>query len=162
MSLELEAEYFLPFFSRPLLFLRPLHYHAVLSSPGQGIFGAGAHSDYGMLTLLITDDQPGLQIHMPQHGWLDVPPRPGCFIVNLGDMLERWTNGRYRSTLHRERYSLAAFLDPNFDARVECLPQCCSADRPARYPPTTAGQHILDKYAATHAGFTAKPVPAEG
>lgn len=72
-----------------------------------------------------------------------------------------WTNGLYRSTLHRvvnhtgqERYSVPFFFEPNFTARVECLPCCCSGDRPAAYPPTTAGQHLLDKYAATHAGYT--------
>jgi isopenicillin N synthase-like dioxygenase len=53
----------------------------------------------------------------------------------------------------RERYSVPFFFEPNFDTRVECLPCCCSEDRPAAYPPTTAGEHLLSKYAATHAGY---------
>ena len=80
----------------------------------------------------------------------------------------RWTNGYFRSTLHRvvnnvgkERYSTAFFYDPNFTARVECLPQCCK-DEPAKFPPTTSGQHVLDKYAATHAGYTGAVRVAEG
>ena len=66
------------------------------------------------------------------------------------------------NTVGKERYSTAFFLDPNFTARVECLPQCCR-DEPPKYPPITGGQHILDKYAVTHAGYTGGPVRvAEG
>ncbi|GIL87645.1 hypothetical protein Vretimale_14674 [Volvox reticuliferus] len=184
-------------FDRPMVTLRPLHYSGEVSDPGAGVFGAGAHTDYGMLTILATDDTPGLQIWTGpdvasrsasnisnansgggswgeregagagEEGaataggrWRDVEPIAGAFIINLGDMLERWTNGRYRSTLHRvintsgrERYSIAFFFEPNFDAEVAVLPVCCGPDDPPRYPPTTAGQHLLDKYAATHAGY---------
>ncbi|EIE25730.1 oxygenase-like protein [Coccomyxa subellipsoidea C-169] len=163
LALGLAPDYFLPMFGRPMLFLRPLHYIPRRSQPDQGIFAAGAHSDYGMLTLLATDDAPGLQIWLPSAGrFVDVPPKPGAFIVNLGDMLERWTNGLFKSTLHRvvtdgsrHRYSIPFFFEPNFDTRVECLPCCCGPDNPPRYPPTTSGQHLLDKYAQTHAGFDA-------
>eukprot|EP00775_Hariotina_reticulata_P010233 gene10233-10393_t len=161
LSLDLPADYFRPYFSKPMIALRPLHYSAEVSAPSDGIFAAGAHSDYGMLTILATDDVSGLQARVHLGGtWLDVQPVPGTFIINLGDMLERWTNGLFKSTLHRvinttgkERYSVPFFFEPNFDTRVECLPCCCSADRPAAYPPTTAGEHLLSKYAATHAGY---------
>uniref|UniRef100_A0A7S3QLD7 Fe2OG dioxygenase domain-containing protein n=2 Tax=Dunaliella tertiolecta TaxID=3047 RepID=A0A7S3QLD7_DUNTE len=160
LGLGLPPDHFDRFFDRPMIFLRPLHYAPKVSAPSEGVFGAGAHSDYGMLTLLKTDDVPGLQIHTDATGWMDVPPKPECFIINLGDMLERWTNGMYKSTLHRvvnttgkERYSLACFFEPNFDTIVECLPQCCSPERPPQFPPTTSGQHLLDKYASTHAGY---------
>ncbi|KAL4445389.1 hypothetical protein ABPG77_011214 [Micractinium sp. CCAP 211/92] len=152
LSLNLPAEYFAPFFTRPMLFLRPLHYSAEKSNVSDGLFGAGAHTDY----------EPGLQICTDGATWRDVPPLPGAFIVNLGDMLGRWTNGRYRSTLHRvinttgrERYSMAYFFEPNFDARVEALPQCLEAGQQPKYPPTTAGAHILERYHATHAGYAA-------
>ncbi|CAK0779497.1 hypothetical protein CVIRNUC_004789 [Coccomyxa viridis] len=174
LALELPAEHFDPMFSKPMLFLRPLHYAPRKSHPDQGIFGAGAHSDYGMLTLLKTDQHPGLQI-WSKGQFVDVPPRDGMFIVNLGDMLERWTNGRFRSTLHRvvvdgsaDRYSIPFFFEPNFDTQVECLPSCCSPDHPPRFPPTTSGQHLLDKYAQTHANYDAGaksgsiPVTLEG
>ncbi|GLI63800.1 hypothetical protein VaNZ11_006885 [Volvox africanus] len=193
LSLGLPEAYFAPMFDRPMVTLRPLHYSGEVSDPGAGVFGAGAHTDYGMLTILATDDTPGLQIWTGPDStsgtapnssngaigagregsgagddgtaaacgrWWDVEPIPGTFIINLGDMLERWTNGRYRSTLHRvinttgrERYSIAFFFEPNFEAEVEVLPVCCGPDEPPRYPPTTAGQHLLDKYAATHAGY---------
>lgn len=72
----------------------------------------------------------------------------------------RWTNGLFKSTLHRvvnttatNRYSCAFFFEPNFNTRVECLPCCVSEERPAAYPPTTAGEHLLAKYAQTHAGY---------
>ncbi|KAK9814115.1 hypothetical protein WJX72_000846 [[Myrmecia] bisecta] len=160
LALQLPADHFDSNFDKPLINLRPLHYSAKVSRPSEGIYGAGAHTDYGMLTLLATDKNPGLQICLDGQ-WQDVPPMPGMLIVNLGDMLERWTNGMFRSTLHRvistcgcDRYSTAFFLEPNFDTVVECLPQCC-IDTPARFPPTTSGQHLLDKYAQTHAGLDA-------
>ena len=92
-------------FDAPQFFLRLLRYSAEASAPTAGVFGAGAHTDYGMLTLLATDDCPGLQIQPRVGGvdgpWRDVAPRKGAFIVNLGDMLERWTNGVFLSTRHR-------------------------------------------------------------
>jgi isopenicillin N synthase-like dioxygenase len=118
-------------FDAPQLFLRLLRYAPEASAPGEGVFGAGAHTDYGMITLLATDEHAGLQIQ-PRAGaddandaaddgagaWYDVAPRRGAFIVNLGDMLERWTNGAFRSTRHRvvtrphgqQRFSIPFFF----------------------------------------------------
>ncbi|KAG0576201.1 hypothetical protein KC19_5G062600 [Ceratodon purpureus] len=121
LALNLEES----FFDKPgitddaMATLRLLHYSEEISDVGRGIYGTGAHSDYGLLTLLATDDVPGLQIckdkdAVPQV-WEDVPPMKGAYIVNLGDMLERWSNGLFRSTLHRvisrgiERYSVHYF-----------------------------------------------------
>jgi isopenicillin N synthase-like dioxygenase len=123
------------------------------------------HSDYGMITLLLTDENPGLQIQLKDSGdWVDVPFRKNAFIVNLGDMLERWTNGMFRSTTHRvitdgktERYSLPFFYEPNFDTVVTCLDVCCSKENPPKWGPITSGQHLLDKYHATHADFEGAP-----
>jgi isopenicillin N synthase-like dioxygenase len=140
--------------------LRLLHYAPVESKPEDGIYACGAHSDYGMITLLATDENPGLQILTKDDVWIAVPPIPGAFVVNLGDMLERWTNGLFRSTRHRvltfnkaHRYSIPFFYEPSFDTVVTCLDVCCSDDYPPRYPPTTAGQHLVDKYRQTHADF---------
>ncbi|KAG1675651.1 hypothetical protein FOA52_002360 [Chlamydomonas sp. UWO 241] len=160
LSLDLPSEFFDQHFNPPIVSLRPLHYTGTISAPEDGVFGAGAHTDYGMLTLLATDEVPGLQFHTGG-AWHDVAPLPGTFIINLGDMLERWTNGQFHSTLHRvinttgqERYSIAYFFEPSFDTVVICLPQCTGPDRPPMFQPTTAGQHLLDKYAQTHAGYT--------
>ena len=160
LALGLDKHYFDDNFSQPMAALRLLHYDAVKSRPEEGVYAAGAHSDYGMLTLLLTDENKGLQVLTKQGEWVDVPPRKGAFIVNLGDMLERWTNGMFRSTKHRvltagdtERISIPFFYEPNFDTVVECLEVCCSPDNPPKYPPTTSGQHLLDKYKQTHADF---------
>jgi len=160
LSLGLERRWFHDKFSHPMIALRPLHYSAEVSRLDNGVMAAGAHTDYGMITLLLLDDQPGLQIcHKGE--WLDVPPRSCCFVVNLGDMLERWTNGMYKSTLHRvlnltgqERYSLPFFFEPNFDAVVECILPCCQGQA-AQFPPTTSGAYLLGRYKATHANFKA-------
>ncbi|CAD7697646.1 unnamed protein product [Ostreobium quekettii] len=87
-ALNLAPEFFDDKFTRPIVSLRPLHYSAQVSQPEAGTFGAGAHTDYGMLTILATDDTPGLQIHVGGQ-WIDVPPQHGTFIINIGDLLER-------------------------------------------------------------------------
>jgi isopenicillin N synthase-like dioxygenase len=81
-------------------------------------------------------------------------------VVNLGDMLQVWTNGKYKSTLHRvltssdyERYSIPFFFDPVFETVVECLHTCTDESNPPKYSPTTAGQHLVSKYEETHADF---------
>jgi isopenicillin N synthase-like dioxygenase len=117
--------------------------------PGQQRMGA--HSDYGVLTVLLADRVPGLQIVAPDGEWVGVEPEPGCFLVNLGDLLAQWTNDRWRSTLHRVvpgghlRRSAAFFHEANSDALVEVLPTCVTASRPARYAPVLAGEHLMAK-----------------
>jgi isopenicillin N synthase-like dioxygenase len=159
-ALGLDKNFFDQHFQEPIASLRLLHYAERESNPDNGIFGCGAHSDYGMLTLLLTDENEGLQI-IHEGSWIDVPPRPDAFVVNLGDMCERWTNGLIKSTTHRvistgkgERYSIPFFYDPTFETVVECLDVCTDENNPPKYPPTTAGQHLVDKYHQTHADFS--------
>jgi|UniRef100_A0A8J9RZE9 isopenicillin N synthase-like dioxygenase len=161
LAIGVDEHYFDSSFSDPLAVLRLLHYSGEPSRPEDGIFACGAHSDYGMITLLLTDSTPGLQIFTKDNIWLDAPPVAGALVVNLGDMLERWTNGIFRSTKHRvltaggtERYSIPFFYEPNFDTVVECLSECCDTEiNPGKYPRTTSGQHLLEKYKQTHADF---------
>ncbi|XP_043718479.1 probable iron/ascorbate oxidoreductase DDB_G0283291 isoform X5 [Telopea speciosissima] len=131
-----------------------------LAVSNEETYGASAHSDYGMITLLATDGVRGLQIcrekyRQPQV-WEDVQHVNGAFIVNIGDMMERWTNCLFRSTLHRvipagqERYSVAFFLDPNSDCMIECLESCCSEKFPPRFPPIRSGDYLQERFRVTY------------
>jgi len=161
LGLGLPGDFFAEHFERPTALLRPLHYAAFKSQPEQGLFAAGAHSDYGVLTILATDETPGLEIQLEDGSFAPVPPMDGTFIVNVGDLCEIWTNGLFKSTVHRvvtsgesERYSAAFFWEPNFECLVSPLSQCVTEDRPRRYEPVVYGDYILSKYAATHAGYS--------
>ena len=156
--LDLPRDYFHSRITGENVTLRLLHYPP-LAARESGQLGAGAHTDYGLLTLLFQDQVGGLEVLGQQSDtWIPVSPRAGEIVVNTGDLMERWTNGRFRSTHHRvqpqkgagDRYSLALFLDPDDAVEVSCLPSCVSARNPARYPPTTAGEHILTKLRASH------------
>ena len=142
--------------------LRVRNYPAPLIAPKPGQFRAGPHSDYGSLTILKTEDKPGgLQAYNKAGVWVDVPVMPGCFVVNLGELMARWTNDRWVSTLHRvvnppedvvagsRRQSLVFFHNPNYDAVIECIPSCQSADHPPQYPVTTSGEHLRSQFVRT-------------
>ena len=151
VSLGLEKDYFAPWLGITMTTLGPLHYPPQKGRITEAQLGAGAHTDFGCLTLLHQDDAGGLQVQGLDGTWLDAPPIHGTYVVNIGDMMERWTNGVFRSTPHRvinisgqERYSLPFFFDPDFYAPVECLPTCLKPGETPKYPPTTAGQHLLD------------------
>jgi len=144
--------------AEPTVLFRIFRYPATTGTGAQR-WGVGEHTDYGLLTLLGQDGCGGLQVRTPD-GWVDAPPRPGSIVCNLGDMLERLTGGRYRSTPHRvrngrcDRLSFPFFLDPSWDATVDRLP---IGDRPVddadrRWDGTsvhgdsgTYGEYILSK-----------------
>ncbi|XP_077236617.1 kihadalactone A synthase LFS-like isoform X1 [Tasmannia lanceolata] len=162
LALNLEEGFFekVGALHKPMAFVRLLHYPGELDVSDIGSYGSSAHSDYGMVTLLATDGVRGLQIcrekeNQPQV-WEDVPHVNGAFIVNIGDMLERWTNCLFRSTLHRvmaigqERYSVAFFLDPNSECMVECLESCCTETSPARFPPIRSGDYLQERLRITY------------
>ena len=123
--------------------------------PGQQRMGA--HTDYGIVTVLWAEPVAGLQIVGPDGDWIDVIPADDALVINLGDLTAQWTNDQWRSTVHRVvpptgdgggpavRRSAAFFLDGNWDALIECLPTCCSAVDPPRYPPVLAGEHLVSK-----------------
>jgi isopenicillin N synthase-like dioxygenase len=141
----------------PVCTTRLLHYPPQPAQAPQGQIGCGAHTDWGALTLLAQDAAGGLQVALRDGSWLDVPPMPGAFIVNSGDMMQRWTNDRWPSTLHRvinrhsgtDRWSIAYFCDLDHDALITPLPSCVSAEQPAHYAPITAGEHLDAMYRQT-------------
>ncbi|MWD29471.1 isopenicillin N synthase family oxygenase [Aquicoccus sp. SCR17] len=119
-----DRDYFATRFSRPMALLRANHYPPRPGWAGARDFGIGAHTDYGCLTLLGTDGTPGLEVERPDGGWAPVSAAPGEFIVNFGEMLEMWTEGRVRATPHRvtggaeARISIPLFFNPNHDTNV--------------------------------------------
>lgn len=137
-----------------------IHYPPLDAAPRPGQLRGGAHTDFGSLTLVHRDRAPGgLQVLVGGE-WIDAPHEDDSFVVNIGDLMAEWTNDRWVSTVHRvglptelhdamsDRLSLVFFHQPNYDARIEVLPSCCSEDDPPRYAPTTSGEHIARKLAA--------------
>jgi isopenicillin N synthase-like dioxygenase len=156
LSLDLDEHWFADKTRKALAYLRLLHY-----PPQQGLIdereiGCGAHSDYGCLTILAQDEVGGLQLRNSAGDWIEAPPIPGTFVINLGDQMARWTNERYQATPHRvinrsgrERYSIPFFFDPDYDAVIECLPTCQGPDNPPKHQPITGGEHLLSMLKAT-------------
>jgi isopenicillin N synthase-like dioxygenase len=154
-DLGLPPDHFRPHFDAPLATLRLLRYPPGTGAEGE--IGAGAHTDYGSLTLLLTDGEPGLQVRPRGGDWMDVPHVPGAYVVNIGDCLMRWTNDLYVSTPHRvrpprhRRRSVAFFLDPNPDSVIEALP----GTGVPKYPPITGADYLRSRLDATYTPDTA-------
>ncbi len=150
-ALGLPEEHFEPFLRAPLSALRALHYPATPAGVLPGQQRAGAHTDYGSLTILLP--QPGsrgLEIRAPSGAWEEVTAPPGCFVVNIGDLMARWTADRWVSTLHRvlaipgqpARRSLAFFHQPDWEAEIAPL------DGSAALPPVRSGPWLMAKFRA--------------
>ena len=158
LALDLPEDHFERTFGDPSLVLRFVHYPDQVEPPRPGQLRYGAHHDYGALTILRQDDAPGgLQIRDRDGTWREAGVVPDSFVINVGDLMARWTNDRWRSTLHRvsnpdraltgstARLSMVAFTGPNEDAQVSCLPTCCGPDNPPRHAPVRAGDYVRDK-----------------
>jgi len=158
LSLNLPEDYFAGYCADAMATVRLLHYppQPVHGNPDQK--GAGAHTDFGGLTLLRQGDVGGLQVwDQGSGGWIHADPLPGTYVVNLGDMISRWTNDRYRSTVHRvvnasgrERYSVPFFYTGNYAYKVECIPTCLAPGEKPKYPPVTVEQHMREMYKRTY------------
>jgi isopenicillin N synthase-like dioxygenase len=153
LALGLDAEFFVPYMDRHITAMRALHYPALPAAPPDGQYRIGPHTDFGALTLLIADDTPGLQVHRDDR-WNDVTIEPGVVLVNIGDLMADWTNGRWRSTLHRvmpsapnrDRYSITFFHHPNYDAVISTLPKSGEETTEPPFPtPVTAGDYLSRK-----------------
>jgi isopenicillin N synthase-like dioxygenase len=130
------------------------HYPAQNVPPEPGQLRAGAHTDFGSITILHQDDAPGgLQVRSRSGAWHDIPATPGSYVVNIGDLMQRWTNDRFVSSLHRvinppadkaaaaRRLSFGFFQLPDPDALITCVPTCIVDGELPRYQPTTSGAH---------------------
>jgi isopenicillin N synthase-like dioxygenase len=163
LALGLPRDWFGPFVDRHCTDLFANHYPPLAAPPAPGQLRLGAHTDYGSLTLLYADGTPGgLQVRR-DGAWHDVPSVPGTFVVNIGDLMARWTHDRWVSTLHRVqnpvegvrdvgRLSIPFFHQPNYDAVIEAIPTCTDPANPPRHAPITSGANLMDKTVATLGG----------
>jgi isopenicillin N synthase-like dioxygenase len=152
-ALGMPPDTFAPFFANePHINLRFLHYPPQQDT-SENTFGTAPHTDNSFMTALARTDVPGLAIRLPSGEWFPPPVIPGTFLINLGNMMRRWSNDRFLSTPHgvinesgADRYSIAYFHSPNPASTIECLPSCVSADNPARYPPAVYRDLVLEFY----------------
>lgn len=157
-ALELPRNWFDDKLSRPASQLVAQHYPALESAPPPDQFRNHAHTDFGNLTILKSEDRPnGLQVLGRDEVWHEVVPVPGTFIVNIGDMLAQWTNDRWHSTMHRvanppddertraRRLSVVFFHEPSPNALIDAVPSCVSAEWPKKYAPIRAGEYMAKK-----------------
>jgi isopenicillin N synthase-like dioxygenase len=152
-GLQLEKDFFVPFYTKPLIQLRLLHYlpQDQLSALEGG--DSRAHSDAGGFTMLQQDDVGGLEILSKTGEWILVPPVENSFVINIGDSMKMWTNHRFASTMHRvvnyygrDRYSVGIFANPNYDTVIAPLPSCVDAAHPAKFEQMHIGEALLFLY----------------
>lgn len=158
-ALGVDDDFFVQYHQGENVSLRLLYY------PSTGVdgieseqLGAGEHTDYGMITLLFQKDVGGLEVQDATGEWHAVAPENDAIVINTGDLMERWTNGNFRSTPHRvqpkigaeDRYSIAMFVDPDTATPVSVLDSCVAEGESPKFPPVTAGDHIQERIRASH------------
>ena len=159
VALSLDIDYFEDKIDEHISMFRVLNYPDQPEPPLPGQLRAGAHSDYGSLTLLRQEQRPGsLQVMTKDGTWFDVPVIKGALVVNIGDLMAEWTNDRWVSTLHRvinpprdqandsRRISLVFFHQPNYDAMISCLPTCLIPGEEAKHRAISSGEHLFSKF----------------
>lgn len=163
LALDLPGDALLSDFAQPTTFLRLLHYPPQAPDSPEDAFGSAPHTDYGVLTVLCQDGSGGLEVRRADGTWLKATPIPDTYVVNVGDMLSRWTNGRWQSTPHRvknlsgnDRYSIPYFFDMDMRATVACLPSCTDAANPPRHEPVLYGDYLLERLNKNYA-YRKKP-----
>jgi isopenicillin N synthase-like dioxygenase len=168
LSLDLPEHYFDDAFRWPMVTLRMVRYPPHPPQADERTFGAGAHTDWGALTILAQDRHGGLEVQLPDGRWAEAPPVAGSFVVNLGDMIPRWTNDLYRSNPHRvrnrhsggePRYSIPFFYEPDYLARIEPVPGTVRPGEAPRWSACTAGEHLREMYRLTY-GAASREVAA--
>ena len=163
LALDMPEDHFSDKIHRHFSILSCHHYPALSEQPLPNQLRTGAHTDFGAMTILaMTKAKGGLEVKMPDGSWVGVQAGPDQLVVNLGDMMARWTNERWVSTLHRvvnppeledaksRRQSIGYFMHPNYDAKIECFPTCLVTGETPRHPTITAGEHIAMKIEKSH------------
>lgn len=167
LSLNLPENYFDAACTDPMVTLRMLRYPPHPEGADERTFGAGAHTDWGAVTVLAQDTHGGLEVQMPDGSWVAATPMAGTFVVNLGDMIPRWTNGLYHSNPHRvrntfsggaPRYSIPFFYEPEYLARIVPVPGTVPEGEAPRYASCTAGEHLEEMYRRS---YNLKELPRE-
>ena len=148
----LEPEHFIRHRDRPVSRGSLQYYPPQPEGAEEDLFGVAPHTDFGVITVLRQDEIGGLEIQRRSGEWVAMPPIPGTFVVNIGDLLERWSNRRYRSTVHRvinssgrERLSLVLAYDPNFETLVDPRAFCAQGETP-HDEPITCGDYLLWRF----------------
>ena len=161
-ALDLEAHYFDRFYADMTTKLRCALYPDQIEPPHAGQFRNAPHTDFNGFTILRQDNAPGgLQVQMPDGAWIDISPVDGALVINAGDLIQRWTNDRWRSNVHRvinpprsatgssERLSIVLFTGPDPASEIACLPNCAAPDGAVNYPPIIAADHVREKVRRT-------------
>lgn len=155
LYMGLEEHYFDQWVTNGNSILRPIHYPPITEEP-KGAVRAGAHGDINLITLLMGASTGGLQVLTKEGQWVDAIPQEDELVINVGDMLERHTNNKLRSTIHRvvnpprtqwssPRYSIPFFMHPRSDMRLDCLPNCVDEQHPIAYEPISAGDFLQQR-----------------
>jgi len=157
VALDMPPDHFAPFFANEAhATCRFLHYPPQ-DAGEDNLFGQAPHTDNSFMTALARTDVPGLAVRLPSGEWFPPPVIPGTFLINLGNIMRRWSNDRFLSTPHgvinesgSDRYSIAYFHSPNPDSVIECLPSCTDAGNPPRYEPAVYRDLVLEFYRANY------------
>jgi len=162
LALSLPRDFFRPFINHPISALRANHYPEISSPIYSGQLRAGEHSDYGTLTILMQDSSDeGLEICNRAGIWIPVQTKSPNFIINIGDLMQRWTNNRWVSSLHRvvipsndlskktQRLSIAYFHQPDWNAEIRCIPSCINHNEKPFYLPIRSGVYLMRKFRST-------------
>lgn len=148
-SLHVEDDFFVRCYTQPTVLMRLMRYPRQTEAAQADSIGATAHTDFGVITILYQDPGGGLEIQNADGSWARAPQKPGTFVVNLGQLMARWTNDVYRATPHRvvnrldrDRYSIPFFFNPDHYAQVACIPSCVASGQSPKYAPVLAGEHV--------------------
>ncbi|MCG4255116.1 isopenicillin N synthase family oxygenase [Acetobacter senegalensis] len=151
-SLGIAPDFFVSKYARPLQRTQAIWYPPHPPEREKDQFGVAPHTDYGCVTLLWQDGTGGLDVQGVDGQWVPAPPIPGTLVINIGDLLCRWSNRRYNSNMHRvtnrsgkERLSIATFYDPDYDAIVDPRDLNLPDDVPSLFPPVSAGEYIIGR-----------------